>query len=60
MSHSVIESNGFKVEVKGKRVWINGDEVNTTPHVKRIDFIQVFMGVCIGFSLAIILNSAFG
>ena len=59
MNHSIIESGGMKVEVKGKRVWINGREaaIDSRPKVKGIDYIQLFIGGCIGFAIATIIQN---
>ena len=59
MSHSVIESNGITVEVKGRRVWIDGIEVCNGAPTRRIDYTQLFIGFCIGLAIFNIVQSVF-
>ena len=59
MNHSIIESGGMKVEVKGKRVWINGVEVCNGAPKRRIDGTSLFIGFCIGLAIFNIVQSVF-
>ena len=59
MSHSVIESNGITVEVKGRRVWIDGIEVCNGAQQEGLITHSFLLGFALVWRFLILFNQFF-